>query len=141
MTNSIKHRGTVENIGDFYLKVRIVQVSACASCSVRGHCSASESKEKLIDVFDSKGLAPQVGQQVVICGTSSMGLKAVGWAFVLPFAIVVLSLFGAMELTRGDEVTSALISLCMLIPYYIMLYLCRKRLGRTFVFTLESVCS
>ena len=139
MTNNIKHLGIVENIDGFRLKVRIVQTSACSSCSVKGHCNVSETKEKLIDVYDNKGLAPQVGQQVMISGATSMGMKAVGWAFGLPFVIVLASLFAAMALTQGDEAVSALVSLCMLIPYYIGLYLCRKRFSRTFVFTLESV--
>ena len=52
MTDIIKHRGIVENIEGSHVRVRIVQTSACSACSVKGHCNASESKEKLIDVFD-----------------------------------------------------------------------------------------
>ena len=54
MTDIIKHRGIVENIEGSHVRVRIVQTSACSACSVKGHCNASESKEKLIDVFDMK---------------------------------------------------------------------------------------
>lgn len=129
----------MENIDGFRLKVRIVQTSACSSCSVKGHCNASETKEKLIDVYNNKGLMPQVGQKVMIVGATSMGMKAVGWAFGIPFLILLVSLFVSMALTQNDEVASALVSLAMLIPYYVILYLCRKRFSRTFIFTLESI--
>ena len=58
MTDKIKHLGIVESINGSYLKVRIVQTSACSACSIKGHCSAAESKEKLIDVYNKSGLAP-----------------------------------------------------------------------------------
>lgn len=51
MTDKIKHLGIVESINGSYLKVRIVQTSACSACSIKGHCSAAESKEKLIDAI------------------------------------------------------------------------------------------
>lgn len=51
MTDIIKHRGIVENIEGSHVRVRIVQTSACSACSVKEHCNASESKEKLIDVL------------------------------------------------------------------------------------------
>ena len=133
MTDKIKHLGIVESIDGSRLKVRILQTSACSSCSVKGHCSASEAKEKLIDVYNVLGLSCQSGQHVVISGTVSMGMKA-----VIPFLVLVVSLFVCMMLTN-DEMTSALISLCMLIPYYLIIYLCRGKLSRTFTFTLESI--
>ena len=140
MANKIKHLGIVENIDGFHLKVRIVQTSACSSCSIKGHCSASETKEKLIDVYNhNSSLNPQVGQRVMITGSTSMGMKAVGWAFIMPFLILLVSLFVSMKLTQHDEVLSALVALLMLVPYYIILFLCRGHFSRTFVFTLESV--
>lgn len=140
MTNNIKHLGIVENIDGFRLKVRIVQSSACSSCSIKGHCSASETKEKLIDVYNhDRSLSPRIGQRVMISGSTSMGMKAVGWAFIVPFFILLLSLFATMQLTHQDEELSALVALFMLIPYYIILYLRREYFSRTFVFTLDAV--
>ena len=39
MADSIKHQGIVENISGAHLQVRIVQTSACAACSIKGHCT------------------------------------------------------------------------------------------------------
>lgn len=139
MVNNIKHLGIVENINGSWLKVRIVQSSACSACSVKGHCSASETKEKLIDVYNKNGVSCRIGEQVMIVGTTSMGMKAVLLAFVLPFVVLLLALVVSLRLTAGDEVTSALIALGTLVPYYLIIYLCRKQLSRSFTFTLESI--
>ena len=139
MANTVKHLGIVESINGSYLKVRIVQTSACSSCSVKGHCSAAESKEKLIDVYNKDGLDCQVGSQVTISGATSLGMKAVMWAFVFPFVVLLVSLFISMSVTGGDEAVSSLVYLCMLIPYYLILFLYRERFRRTFVFVLESI--
>ncbi len=50
MTDIIEHHGIVENINGSHLKVRIVQTSACAACSAKGHCALADTKEKLITV-------------------------------------------------------------------------------------------
>lgn len=129
----------MESINGSYLKVRIVQTSACSSCSIKGHCSAAESKEKLIDVYNKEGLDCQIGSQVMISGAASLGMKAVMWAFIFPFVVLLFSLFVSMWMTKGDEAVSSLVALCMLIPYYLILFLCREKFRRTFVFVLESI--
>ena len=55
MSDLIKHQGIVEKVDGMHVKVRIVQTSACSSCSAKGLCNASESKEKLIDVYGVSG--------------------------------------------------------------------------------------
>ncbi|WP_405370958.1 SoxR reducing system RseC family protein [Phocaeicola sp.] len=139
MANKIKHLGIVENIQGSYVRVRIQQTSACSSCSVKGHCNASETKEKLIDVYNRNNLDCQVGDQVWIVGATSMGMKAVWLAFGFPFLILLSVLFITMRLTDGNEAFSALVALLMLIPYYLIIYMCRNKLSRTFVFVLETI--
>lgn len=139
MTNKIKHLGIVENINGSCIQVRIQQTSACSSCSVKGHCNASETKEKLIDVYNRDHLSCRVGDQVLITGAASIGMKAVWLAFVVPFLILLCVLFVTMKLTEGNEALSALVALGMLVPYYLIIYICRGKLSRTFMFTLETI--
>lgn len=139
MVTNIKHLGIVENINGSRLKVKIVQSSACSACSVKGHCSASETKEKIIDVYNKNNVPCQVGEWVMIVGTTSMGMKAVLLAFVLPFIVLLLALIISLKLTGGDEAVSALVSLGTLVPYYLIIYICRNRLSRSFMFILESI--
>lgn len=139
MVTNIKHLGILENINGSRLKVKIVQSSACSACSVKGHCSASETKEKIIDVYNKNNVPCQVGERVMIVGTTSMGMKAVLLAFVLPFIVLLLALIISLKLTGGDEAVSALVSLGTLVPYYLIIYICRNRLSRSFMFILESI--
>ena len=66
--NTIKHLGIVENIQGSHLSVRIVQTSACAACSAKGHCSSADSKDKIIDIIDTAASSYQVGEKVMVVG-------------------------------------------------------------------------
>ena len=117
MANTIKHQGIVENINGSHLQVRIIQTSACASCSVKGHCTSADTKEKLVDVADANAASYQPGDRVWVTGELSMGVMAVLFAFIFPFLILIISLFVFMAIWN-DELRSALCSLALLIPYY-----------------------
>lgn len=138
MTNTIKHQGIVENINGSHLSVRIIQTSACAACGVKGHCSSADSKEKLIDIVDTTASSFQVGEQVMVIGETSMGMMAVLLAFVLPFAVLILSLFIFMAV-MNDELYAALLSLALLIPYYYILWLNKSQLKQKFSFTIKPI--
>lgn len=137
MTNTIRHQGIVESMNGSHLRVRIIQTSACISCSVKGHCSSADSKEKLIDVIDASHTYA-VGEQVMIIGALSMGVKAVMLAFVAPFLLLVVSLFLLMALIN-DELYASLGSLLLLIPYYGVLWMNRTRLKQQFSFTIKPI--
>ncbi len=139
MGNTIKHQGIVESIDGDHVKVKILQSSACSSCSVKGHCNLSETKEKIIDIYDKNAGDYIHGQKVLVCGTTSMGMKAVILAFVLPFLVLFFSLFMSMAITDGDEAISAIVSMCALIPYYIIIYIFRNKISRNFSFNLETI--
>ena len=72
---TIKHEGIVENIGTDRCSVRILQASACSSCSARSLCHSSESKEKVVEV---SGHYPtlQVGDKVTLVGSVREGNRA-----------------------------------------------------------------
>ena len=138
MANTIKHQGIVENINGSHLQVRIIQTSACASCSIKGHCSSADTKEKLIDVTDDNVSSYQPGDRVWVIGELSMGVMAVLLAFILPFLVLICSLFIFMAIWN-DELGSALCSLALLIPYYYILWLNKSRLGKKFSFSISPM--
>ena len=137
MTDIIKHRGRVEKVEGSHVVVRIVQTSACSACSIKGHCNASESKEKLIDVYEVNA-SYQVGEEVVLCGTTSMGMQAVLLAFGVPLFILLLALAISMHLTNDDALISSLVGLLSIVPYYLVIYFCKDKLKKTFSFTIEK---
>ena len=137
MADIIKHRGIVEKVDGSHIVVRIVQTSACSSCSAKGLCNASESKEKQIDVYEANP-SYQIGEEVMVCGTTSMGMRAVLLAFGVPLLILVLALGVSMKLTGEDALLSSGIALLSVVPYYIGIYFCKDKLNRTFSFTIEK---
>ena len=137
MADIIKHRGIVEKVQGSHVTVRIVQTSACSACSAKGLCNASESKEKQIDVYEA-GASYRIGEEVVLIGSTSMGMKAVMFAFGIPLLLIFLAIFVAMKVIGLDELVSSLVVLIAVIPYYIILYLKRDKFNKTFSFTIEK---
>ena len=137
MADIIKHRGIVEKVDGSHIVVRIVQTSACSACSAKGLCNASESKEKQIDVYEANP-SYRIGEEVMVCGTTSMGMRAVLLAFGVPLLILVLALGVSMKLTGEDALLSSGIALLSVVPYYIAIYFCKDKLNRTFSFTIEK---
>ena len=137
MTDIIKHRGRVEKVEGSHVVVRIVQTSACSACSIKGHCNASESKEKLIDVFDVNA-SYQIGEEVVLLGTTSMGMQAVLLAFGVPLVILIVALGVTMHLTDGNALVSSLVGLLSIVPYYFAIHFNKDKLKKTFSFTIEK---
>ena len=136
--NTIKHLGIVENIQGSHLSVRIVQTSACAACSVKGHCSSADSKDKIIDIIDTAAASYQVGENVMVVGETSMGMQAVALAFIIPFVLLIFTLFLFMALIE-NELYAALLSLTVLVPYYYILWLNKTRLKQKFSFTIKPI--
>lgn len=125
MAENIKHQGVIENITGSHVRVRIIQTSACATCSIKGHCTSADTKEKLIDVYISNASEYKVGEEVWVLGTLSMGIQAVLLAFVLPLVLLVVTLFVLMKIL-GDELLAVGGVVVCLFLYYLLLHLLFK---------------
>ena len=137
MADIIKHRGIVEKVEGSHVVVRIVQTSACSACSAKGLCNASESKEKQIDVYEVNA-SYRIGEEVVLCGTTSMGMRAVFLAFGIPMLLLLVALFVTMRVTDGDALVSSLVALFAVVSYYLVIYFMKDKLNKTFSFTIEK---
>ena len=135
--NKITHHGVVESIDGDEVKVRFLQTSACAACKVAGHCSASDSKEKVVVVKDGKAAhSHELGDQVTVAMSAGNGRLAVVLAFVVPFFILIAVLVLCLWIT-GDEAMAALVGIASLVPYYVVLHFLEKRISRQFAFVIE----
>ena len=138
MSNEVKHKGEIIEINDGHVMVRIVQTSACASCKIAGHCSASEMKEKIVDVaMRTSDLTYKVGDEVVVTTSSRAVNRALLYAFILPFAVLMVSLFGMISL-GFDDVMAAASSLGCVLVYYFILYLFKDWVSRGVEFAIED---
>ncbi len=136
MNQRITHSGVVDSVEDGCVHVRIVQTSACAACKVASYCNASESKEKMIDVYCDNVAAYKVGQQVIVSTSGQVAAKALLWAFGVPFVLLMVVLVLVLLLT-GNEGWAALGALVALVPYYIILWLLRDKMREQLAFRIE----
>ena len=137
MSTKISHSGIVESIHEGCVQVRILQTSACAACKVAGHCNASESKEKIVDVLNVADTSHlKVGDSVVVSASRDVANRALLLSFGVPFLILVSVLFIMLQLV-SDEGLAALTALLALLPYYGLLYLMRDRIQQKLAFYIE----
>ena len=136
MSNIIKHSGVVENIMGDSVQVRIVQTSACAACKVAGYCNASESKEKLVDIYHADTRNLKVGDVVTVTASTQVAAQALLLGFGLPFVVLVAVLIAVLLIT-GNEGAAAMSGLAALVPYYAVLFLFRNRIRDKLSFSIE----
>ena len=137
MSNKLSHPGVVDSIEGDCVKVRIVQTSACAACKVAAHCNASESKEKLVDVFGCDTAKYATGQEVVVSASREVANRALLLGFGLPLLLLIGVLLMVLRWT-GDEGMAAMASLGALVPYYIVLWLLRDSIRQQVSFRIEE---
>lgn len=134
----IQHEGIIHNINGNQLTICITQNSACSDCHAKGACMAADTKEKLVDVVDNSGQF-KLNQRVLLMGKTSIGYKAVLWAFVIPLIIMVGVIIAATSVWAVGELQAALLALTTLLPYYLILYLLRHKMGKKLAFTIKEI--
>ena len=102
MSDKISHPGVVDSIEGDCVKVRIVQTSACAACKVASHCHASESKEKMVDVFCCDSAKYAMGQEVTVWASREVANRALLLGFGIPLLLLMGVLLAVLRWT-GDE--------------------------------------
>jgi len=133
---TVTHDGIVERISGQTVRVRFVAHSACSACHAKGVCSISESEDKFVDVANTlSGLSE--GDRVEVVLAQSQGFKAVWYGYGLPLILLLAVIFGLYAAT-GRDGFSALIGIGALIPYYLLVFLFRKRISRSIEFKLRK---
>ncbi|MDZ7741816.1 MAG: SoxR reducing system RseC family protein [Bacteroidota bacterium] len=132
----ITHPGQIIRVKENKVEVRILSQSACASCHARGHCTVSDVEEKIVEVSPEAGRDFKEGETVDLIMKRGLAPRAVFLGYVLPFLVVLVALFVLVYAT-GKEGLSALISLGLLVPYYVIMYYMRDKLQKTFVFSIR----
>jgi sigma-E factor negative regulatory protein RseC len=133
----IFHEGIIKSIEAGKIVVGIISQSACASCHANGVCSASDLKEKNIEITTWEGVFSP-GEKIAIIANESQGFRALFFAYMLPLILLLSSLVIFTNI-QDNEGLAALISLCLLIPYYLGLYFFRDKLKETLNFTIRKL--
>lgn len=134
----IEHEGTIDNINGNQYTIRITQSTACSECHAKGACMAADTKEKMVDVLDTSGQF-KLNERVLLSGKTSIGYKAVLWAFVLPLILMICVVFGSISIWHVGELQAAFMSLLALVPYYVILYMVRRKMGEKLAFSIKKL--
>ena len=134
----IEHEGFIHNINGNQLTICITQNSACSECHAKGACMAADTKEKMVDVMDDSGMF-KLNERVLLLGKTSIGYKAVLWAFVIPLILLIGVITTATSLWHVGELNAALMALIALVPYYGFLYIIRHRMADKLAFTIKKL--
>ncbi|MBR1484734.1 MAG: SoxR reducing system RseC family protein [Prevotella sp.] len=136
MSNDIRHDGIIADIDGTHVSVRILQASACGACKIAGHCRASETKEKMVDVITADASRFKTGQAVVVSASYAVAQRALLLGFALPLLLMLIVLLTLLA-TGFSEQTAGLSALISLAPYYGVLSLMRDRVSRQVSFAIE----
>ncbi|MDZ7614330.1 MAG: SoxR reducing system RseC family protein [Flavobacteriaceae bacterium] len=127
--HSIRHTGTISNISGNTITVSLSDNINCSGCSSKSACGMAETASKQI-VLPNQENSFNINETVELVLEKNMGLKAVIWAYIFPFILMLTSLF--VSLAFFSEPVSGLIALLVLIPYYTMLYFSKNIFQRVF---------
>ena len=134
-SSRVSHEGTVINVADGKVSVKIEVKSACSACHARSMCSVSELSEKVIEALPAESVS--VGDSVVVEMEEKFGLKAVFYVFFIPFVLRASTLFVSANFV--SEAFAALFSLLVLAPYALLLMLLKPYFAKQFVFVCRKI--
>ena len=134
----IEHEGTIRKIDGNQLTILISQNSACSECHAKGACMAADTKEKMVDVVDDTGMY-RLNERVMLLGKTSIGYKAILWAFVIPLILMIGVIVASTSIWDIGELQAAFMSIIVLAPYYAFLYMVRAKMGELLAFTIKKL--
>ena len=127
----ITHTGKIKEIEGGKAVVSIVSKASCISCSLNNVCSASDVKEKEIEVDIIPGLQLAPGKEVTVELSQSAGTWAVLLGYFFPFLVLLGGLILFLQL-GWDQGLAGLAAIGLLVPYYVALFLLKGRLRKQF---------
>ena len=135
--SEIVHSGRIVEISPEFTSVEIVSESACSACHAKGLCGVSESRTKVVQLPTRGWDGYKVGDEVQLVLKSSMGHRAVWLAYVIPLFILLAVMLGLLEAGVRD-IVSAGVAVTAIAVYYFVLWLCRKKLQKEYIFNIKA---
>ncbi|MEQ9301807.1 MAG: SoxR reducing system RseC family protein [Cyclobacteriaceae bacterium] len=115
--SDIIHSGFVSEVANGRVKVSLFRPEACGGCQMKDYCGGDNDERQEFEVAAN---GYQVGDEVQLLMSTSTGLRAVLVAYLVPFAVLLLSLIAGLEMGL-TEAEAALVSLSTTGLYYILL--------------------
>lgn len=132
----MKHSGVISKISNSAITVSLEGNINCESCNAKAACGISESNSKEIEIKSPPSERAgtfqsfKLNESVDVVMQTELGLKAVFWAYVFPFILMIVVLVVSSNLFK--EWIAGLLSLFVLIPYYFMLFVLKNSFRKAF---------
>ncbi len=110
----IVHQGFVTSIKDHLAHIKLFDRAECDSCHIKEFCGATDESRTEFDVPDD-GL--KVGDEVILDLKPSTGLKAMFWAYIFPFLLILTVLVIGRTLGVPDK-WNGIVAIVVLFPYF-----------------------
>ena len=117
--NCVIQQGVVLRIEGERMVVGVAQAEACSACAARAACGKSGGEVREVGA--------RVGDRVTLGITAWEGFRAMFIMYVVPFVIVLVSLIVLVGRGVGEGL-SGVVSIGLVLPYYILLYVFRDRI-------------
>lgn len=135
-TDAFVHSGVVTRIDGASVFVALDPNLHCESCRARGACGVSDSGSREVEITAPQG-AFRLNEPVEVVLKKDLGNKALFWAYLYPFILMILTLF--ITSLWLPEWMAGLVSLFVLIPYYLSIALLKKYFKRTFKISILKI--
>jgi sigma-E factor negative regulatory protein RseC len=133
--SNITQSGFVSEVVDGRIKVSLFRPGACGSCQMKGYCGGENDERQEFEVAAS---GYKVGDEVQLDMSTTTGLRAVLVAYLLPFAVLLISLIIGLQLGLS-ETHAGLISLLITGVYYWLLNLMSERIKNHFSIKIQRL--
>ena len=125
----ITHQGVISKISKNKITVALKGNVNCEGCKAQSACGVSDSNDKEIEIVNTMQ-SFQLNESVDVLLKRELGLKAVFWAYVFPFILMMIVLVTTSFFVK--EWIAGLLSLIILLPYYYMLYMLKDTFQKAF---------
>jgi len=133
--SEISHEGIVESVKDGTIEIAIAPTVSCAGCQAAKSCNITGSERKIISISGDYNVTP--GERVMVSMKTSQGISALALGYLIPLMIVIVTL-AILSALSVNELTSGVVSVGILLPYYLILYLSRRIIGKRYSFKLKT---
>lgn len=133
-TDAFVHSGVVTRIAGKSVFVSLDPNLHCASCHAKGACGVPEAGPREVEITEPDGQY-ELNEPVSVILKKDLGNKALFWAYLFPFLLMTLTLFAASAFL--PEWMAGVLSLGILIPYYLGVALLKNQFRKTFRISIQ----
>ncbi len=135
--DTICKEGIVRSVNGEDVEVEIIVQSACSECHAKSICMPSDKRKETVTAKNVHRIALNTGDKVQLAMKTSSGNKAVLWAYILPFVVLMAALYGMYAITQ-NELHSVIVSLCLVVVYYVALKKRNRKFEKEFQLHIKS---